>query len=258
MRIIPAIDLIDGKCVRLTRGDYATQKVYSEDPLEVARAFEDAGIRYLHLVDLDGARQSHIVNHGVLEAIAGKTGLQIDFGGGLKSDEDVRIAFDSGAAQVTGGSIAATNPGLFLSWLEAYGPEKIILGADAREGRIAVSGWQEDTGQKLLPFVSGYQKKGVKYVVCTDISRDGMLGGPSLDLYRELLRKTAIIETRVGMSGVEDIEIPGIRLVASGGVSSLDDLLALRDVGCDGAIVGKAFYEGRITLKELERFNLES
>lgn len=258
MRIIPAIDLIDGKCVRLTRGDYATQKVYNEDPLEVARAFEDAGIRYLHLVDLDGARQAHIVNHRVLEAIAGKTGLRVDFGGGLKSDEDVRIAFESGAAQVTGGSIAATDPGLFLSWLGQYGPEKIILGADAREGRIAVSGWQEDTGRELFPFVSGYQKKGVKYVVCTDISRDGMLAGPSLELYRELLLKTAVIETRVGMSGVEDIEVPGIRLVASGGVSSLDDLLALREVGCDGAIIGKALYEGRITLRELERFNTES
>ena len=254
MRIIPAIDLIDGKCVRLTKGAYESKKVYREDPLEVAREFEDAGIKYLHLVDLDGARSAHIVNHGVLEKIASKTGLAVDFGGGLKSDEDVRIAFESGAGQITGGSIAATDPELFLSWLERYGPDRIILGADARDGYISVSGWQEETGRKLIPFVTRYQQKGVNYVICTDIGRDGMLEGPSLQLYRELLKKTAIAETRIGLSGVEDLERPGISLIASGGVSQVDDLWQLKRIGCEGAIIGKALYEGRISLEELEPF----
>ena len=254
MRIIPAIDLIDGKCVRLTKGAYESKKVYREDPLEVAREFEDAGIKYLHLVALDGARSAHIVNHGVLEKIASKTGLAVDFGGGLKSDEDVRIAFESGAGQITGGSIAATDPELFLSWLERYGPDRIILGADARDGYISVSGWQEETGRKLIPFVTRYQQKGVNYVICTDIGRDGMLEGPSLQLYRELLKKTAITETRIGLSGVEDLERPGISLIASGGVSQVDDLWQLKRIGCEGAIIGKALYEGRISLEELEPF----
>ena len=236
MRIIPAIDLIDGKCVRLTRGDYSTKKIYSGDPLEVAKSFEDAGIRYLHLVDLDGARSAHIVNHRI-----------------LKSDEDVRIAFECGAAQITGGSIAATAPDQFLSWLETYGPDRVILGADAREGYIAVSGWEEGTNQKLLPYVARFQKRGIKYVVCTDISRDGMLEGPAVSLYRNLLKRTAVVETRVGMSGVEDIEKPGIHLIASGGVSSLEDLRQLKQIGCEGAILGKALYEGRITIEELQR-----
>ena len=252
MRIIPAIDLIDGKCVRLTKGDYATRKVYNEDPLEVALAFEDAGLRYLHLVDLDGARSAHIVNHRILERIAGRTGLQVDFGGGLKSDADVRIAFESGAAQITGGSIAVTGPDRFLDWLREYGPQRIILGADVRDGYIAVSGWEEDTERKLLPFVAGYQKKGVRYVICTDIGKDGMLEGPSLETYRDLIRQTSVVETQVGMSGVVDVTRPGIHLIASGGVSTLDDLWALKDLGCEGAIIGKALYEGRITLKELE------
>jgi phosphoribosylformimino-5-aminoimidazole carboxamide ribotide isomerase len=254
MRIIPAIDLIDGKCVRLTKGAYDTKKVYREDPLEVALEFEAAGIRHLHLVDLDGARSAHIVNYRVLEKITSGTGLKVDFGGGLKSDEDVRIAFESGAGQITGGSIAATEPDRFLSWLERYGPDRIILGADAREGYIAVSGWQKETGRKLIPFVSRYQKKGIKYVICTDIGKDGMLEGPSLELYRELLKKTAILETRIGLSGVEDVERPGIHLIASGGVSSVADLQQLKRLGCEGAIVGKALYEGRIRLDELEPF----
>ncbi|MFZ9005103.1 MAG: 1-(5-phosphoribosyl)-5-[(5-phosphoribosylamino)methylideneamino] imidazole-4-carboxamide isomerase [Bacteroidetes bacterium] len=254
MRIIPAIDLIDGKCVRLTKGAYESKKIYREDPLEVAREFEDAGITHLHLVDLDGARSAHIVNHKILEKIASNTGLNVDFGGGLKSDEDVRIAFESGAGQITGGSIAATDPELFLSWLERYGPDHIILGADVRDGYISVSGWQEETGRKLLPFVTGYQKKGIKYVICTDIGKDGMLEGPSLELYRELLNKTAITETRVGLSGVEDLQRPGISLIASGGVSHPDDLWQLKRIGCEGAIIGKALYEGRILLKELEPF----
>lgn len=257
MRIIPAIDLIEGKCVRLTQGDYNTKKVYNENPLEVARAYEDSGIEYLHLVDLDGARSSHIVNHRILEEIAGKTGLKVDFGGGLKSGEDVRIAFESGANQITGGSIAATAPDEFLSWLRIYGSDRVILGADVREGFIAVSGWQQETGKKLIPFVSGYQKEGIKYVICTDIGMDGMLEGPSLDLYKELLFKTRVIETIVGMSGVEDIESNGICLIASGGVSCSEDLLALERMGCEGAIIGKALYEGRIQLKELEHFILK-
>lgn len=252
MRIIPAIDLIDGKCVRLTKGDYATKKVYSEDPLEMARTFESAGLRHLHLVDLDGARSAHVVNHKVLEQIATHTGLKVDFGGGLKSDEDVRIAFESGAAQITGGSIAATEPERFLGWLENYGPDRIILGADVRDGFISVSGWQEATGKKLIPFVSGYRKKGIRYVVCTDISKDGMLQGPALDLYKELLKKTAVVETRVGMSGVIDIEKPGINLIASGGVSSMEDLRSLKSIGCEGAIVGKALYEGQLDLDALQ------
>lgn len=254
MRIIPAIDLIDGKCVRLTKGAYDTKKVYHEDPLEVARAFEDAGLRYLHLVDLDGARSAHIVNQDILEKIASKTRLKVDFGGGLKSDEDVRIAFESGAAQITGGSIAATDPERFTSWLETYGPDRIILGADSRDGYISVSGWQEETGQELVPFVSRYQKKGVEYVICTDIGKDGMLEGPSLELYKDLLKKTARIETRIGPGGVEDLERPGIHLIASGGVSSLEDLARLKQIGCEGAIIGKAIYEGRIQLEELQPF----
>ena len=252
MRIIPAIDLIDGKCVRLTKGDYTTKKIYSEDPLEMAKAIEGAGLGYLHLVDLDGARSAHIVNHRVLERIAGNTTLRVDFGGGIKSEEEVRVAFESGASQVTGGSIAVSDPGRFLRWLETYGPERMILGADVRDGLIAVAGWQEATGKKLVPFVAGYQKKGVRYVVCTDIGKDGMLQGPAFSLYRELLKKTAILETRVAMSGVEDIEKPGIHLIASGGVSSLEDLRELRQMGCEGAIVGKALYEGHLTLDALQ------
>ena len=246
MRIIPAIDLIDGKCVRLTRGDYSTKKIYSEDPLEGARSFEDAGIRYLHLVDLDGARSAHIVNHRILEQIAGRTKLQVDFGGGLKSDEDVRIAFESGASQITGGSIAASEPERFLSWLEIYGPDRIILGADAKEGYIAVSGWEEFTRQELLPFVSNYREKGVKYVVCTDIGRDGMLSGPSIDLYRDLLKKTAV------PGGVGQQEKPGIHLIASGGVTTLRDLQDLKEAGCEGAIIGKALYEGKLDLGSMQ------
>jgi phosphoribosylformimino-5-aminoimidazole carboxamide ribotide isomerase len=257
MRIIPAIDLIDGKCVRLTKGDYTTKKIYSEDPLEMARTFEASGFRHLHLVDLDGARSAHIVNHKVLERIAGNTSLSVDFGGGIKSDEDVRIAFDSGATQITGGSIAAAEPERFLGWLEAHGPERIILGADVRDGFISVSGWQEATSKELVPFVRRYQKKGVRYVVCTDISKDGMLMGPAFELYRDLLTKTAILETRIGMSGVEDIEKPGIALIASGGVSSVEDLRRLKKLGCEGAIIGKALYEGQITLEALQVLNEE-
>ncbi len=243
MRIIPAIDILDGKCVRLTRGDYATRKVYHEDPLDAARAFQDHGLNYLHLVDLDGARSSHIVNYRVLERLTAQTSLQIDFGGGLKTDADVRIAFECGASQVTGGSIALKNPALFESWLDRYGPGRIILGADADAGKIAVNGWQESSDQDLVPFVNGYRLRGIRYVVCTDISKDGMLEGPSLELYKTLLRET---QTEAGT--------PGIALIASGGVRNLDDLHALQEAGCEGAIIGKALYEGTLTLNELEKY----
>lgn len=243
MRIIPAIDILDGKCVRLTRGDYDTRKVYHEDPLDAAKAFEDCGISSLHLVDLDGARSSHIVNYRVLERLASETKLQIDFGGGLKTDDDVRIAFECGANQVTGGSIALKNPALFESWIDRYGPERIILGADAQGGKIAVNGWLENSDQDLVPFVKGYTARGIRYVVCTDISKDGMLQGPSLELYDSLLQATRTVEGT-----------PGIALIASGGVRNLSDLQALAKLGCEGAIIGKALYEGTLTLKELETY----
>jgi phosphoribosylformimino-5-aminoimidazole carboxamide ribotide isomerase len=235
MRIIPAIDIIDGKCVRLTKGDYATQKIYNESPLEVAKEFEANGIQYLHLVDLDGAKSKHIVNYKVLETIAKNTSLKIDFGGGIKSDEDVKIAFENGASQITGGSIAVQNPNTFLEWLEKYGSEKIILGADANNRKIATQGWLESSEKDVVEFIAEYEQKGISYVVCTDIAKDGMLQGTSNDLYQEILQKT------------------NVKLIASGGVSSLDDLIKLKEIGCEGAIVGKAIYEGKITLKELRK-----
>lgn len=256
MRIIPAIDIIEGKCVRLSKGDYSTKKIYSEDPLEVARKFESHGIRYLHLVDLDGARTSHIVNHKVLEQLAENTTLSIDFGGGLKTDEDLRIAFESGAAQVTGGSIAVKDKETFGRWLQQYGAEKIILGADARDENVAVSGWQETSKEALIPFIQKYQKKGIKYVICTDIAKDGMLEGPAFDLYRKILHKTARIETTVGPGGVEDRMINELRLIASGGISEAGDLPRLKAIGCEGAILGKALYEQTISLKQIEQFIL--
>lgn len=237
MRIIPAIDIIDGKCVRLSKGDYNTKKVYNEDPLEVAHAFEGAGINHLHLVDLDGARSKHIVNYQVLEHIATKTNLDIDFGGGLKSDQDLHIAFESGASQITGGSIAVSEPDTFLRWLKVYGPERIILGADARQGKIAVSGWEQESDQELLPFIKDYLNKGVRYVISTDIEKDGMLQGPSAELYANLIS-----------------ELPDIRLIASGGISNFEELPSLAEIGCEGVIIGKAIYENKISLKQLEGF----
>lgn len=239
MRIIPAIDIIDGKCVRLSKGDYATQKTYNENPLEVAKQFEAHGIQYLHLVDLDGAKSNRIVNYKVLEQIASKTALQIDFGGGIKSDADLRIAFESGAKQITGGSIAIKNPELFQEWISKYGPEKIILGADANNRKIAVSGWLEDSSEDLIPFIENYQKKGIEYVICTDIAKDGMLEGPSFELYQE------IFET-----------VSDLKLIASGGISTFDELPRLADLGCEGTIIGKAIYENRISLKQLENYIL--
>jgi len=237
MDIIPAIDLIDGKCVRLSQGDYARRKVYNEDPLEVAKGFQDAGIKRLHLVDLDGAKASHIVNHKVLERLATHTSLVIDFGGGLKTDEDLRIAFEAGASMVTGGSIAVKSPAVFESWLSRYGSDKIILGADVKGECIAVTGWTESTDALLMPFLEGYVAKGVTKVICTDISKDGMLEGPALNLYRTIL-----------------VAHPDMYLVASGGVSSMEDLEELAAAGLPAAIVGKAIYEGHIQLKELTRF----
>jgi phosphoribosylformimino-5-aminoimidazole carboxamide ribotide isomerase len=235
MRIIPAIDIIDGKCVRLTRGDYNTKKVYSENPLELAKTFEDNGITYLHLVDLDGAKSQHIVNHNVLETLCTKTNLKVDFGGGLKSDEDVRIAFESGAYQITGGSIAVKRPDRFRSWLTQYGSDKIILGADSKNRKIVTSGWLETSELDVVDFIKKYNQKGVSYAICTDIAKDGMLQGPSNELYREIIDQT------------------NIKLIASGGVSDADDLVHLKEIGCEGAIIGKAFYEGKITLAQLRK-----
>jgi phosphoribosylformimino-5-aminoimidazole carboxamide ribotide isomerase len=236
MRIIPAIDIIDGKCVRLSQGDYKRKETYHDDPVEVAKSFEDAGIRYLHLVDLDGARSKHIINWRVLEKIASKTKLIIDFGGGIKSDEDIRVAFGSGASQVTGGSIAIENRDLFLEWLKKYGSESIILGADARDGKITTHGWKRQSSTDLLAFVKEYSKAGVTYVICTDVAKDGMLEGPSFETYETLMEKQ-----------------PGLKLIASGGISCMDELYRLREMGLDGTIVGKAIYEGKITLKELSK-----
>jgi phosphoribosylformimino-5-aminoimidazole carboxamide ribotide isomerase len=240
MRLIPAIDIIDGKCVRLRKGDYSTKKIYSEDPLEMAKRFEAHGIQYLHLVDLDGAKSKHIVNHNVLESIATNTSLQIDFGGGLKTNDDLRIAFESGAKQITGGSIAVKDSETFTSWIETYGSDKIILGADAIDEKVAVSGWLEESDKALIPFINDYQVKGIEYVICTDISKDGMLEGPAFDLYKRILNETE----------------SGLKLIASGGISTFDELPKLAELGCEGTIIGKAIYENRITLRELEKFIL--
>jgi len=237
IEIIPAIDLIDGKCVRLSQGNYAQKTVYNENPLEVAKMFADAGIRRLHLVDLDGARAHHIVNHKVLERITSGTDLVVDFGGGLKSDDDLRVAFECGASMVTGGSIAVKNPHIFSSWISKFGAEKIILGADVKDEKIAVGGWLETTELELLPFIKSYTIQGVNKIICTDISKDGMLLGPAVELYKEMLAAQ-----------------PDIYLIASGGVSSVRDIELLHEAGVPAVITGKAIYEGRITLKELSRF----
>lgn len=237
MRIIPAIDIIDGKCVRLSKGDYATKIIYNENPLEVAKSFEAHGIQYLHLVDLDGAKSSQIVNYKILEQIATKTKLKIDFGGGLKSDADLKIAFESGANQITGGSIAVKNRELFETWIVRYGADKIILGADAHNEKVAVSGWLENSDEDVVPFINRYQSKGIQYVICTDIAKDGMLQGPSFDLYAKILA-----------------QVNGIKLIASGGIAAFDELPKLAELGCEATIIGKAIYEGRIALKQLEQY----
>jgi phosphoribosylformimino-5-aminoimidazole carboxamide ribotide isomerase len=233
MRIIPAIDIIEGKCVRLSKGDFSTKKIYSENPLEVAKKFEDAGVKFLHLVDLDGARAKKIVNHKVLSEIASQTNLQIDFGGGLRSDEDLKIAFDNGAAQITAGSIAVQDEELVFRWMNKFGAEKIILGADASNGKIATNGWLKSSEIELIPFVEKYLLRGLNYVICTDIEKDGMLKGPSFEVYSELL------------------QLSNIKLIASGGVTSVDDLIKLKEMGCEGAIIGKALYEGYLTIENI-------
>jgi phosphoribosylformimino-5-aminoimidazole carboxamide ribotide isomerase len=237
MRIIPAIDLIDGQCVRLTQGDYTTGKVYHSDPLEVAQYFESQGAKYLHLVDLDGAKAGKVVNLAVLEKIALHTRLRIDFGGGIQSDDDIQKVFDSGAYQITGGSIAVKKPDTFLAWIERYSAEKIILGADVRQEQISVSGWQETTSLNLFDFLAQYIARGIQYVICTDIQRDGLLQGSSTDLYKKILER-----------------FPDIKLIASGGVSDIEELAMLKSIGLHGAIIGKALYENKLDWQTLQSF----
>jgi phosphoribosylformimino-5-aminoimidazole carboxamide ribotide isomerase len=235
MRIIIAIDIIEGKCVRLTKGDFSTKKIYNENPLEVARQIEDNGIKYIHLVDLDGALKKRVVNYKILEKISAGTSLKIDFGGGIRSDDDLYIVFSSGARQVTCGSIAVASKPLVLEWLSKWGREKIMLGADSVNRKITIEGWTESSDSDIIKFIAGYRSKGIKYTICTDIEKDGMLHGPSTDLYKEIL------------------EIPGINLIASGGISSIKDIEELSQIGCEGAIIGKALYEGILDLKDLSR-----
>jgi phosphoribosylformimino-5-aminoimidazole carboxamide ribotide isomerase len=236
MEIIPAIDIIDGKCVRLTQGDYAQKKIYNEFPLEVAMEFEDAGLKRLHLVDLDGAKAGKVKNWKVLETVASKTGLVVDFGGGIKTAQDVDIVFDSGAALATVGSIAVKDGPLFVSWLEEYGASRFFLGADVKNEKITIGGWLETTDRWVYDFIEEYTRKGVTQLFCTDVSKDGLLQGPALELYATIVDK-----------------FPALHFVASGGVSGMDDLLRLEEIGCKGAIIGKAIYEGRVTLKELSQ-----
>jgi phosphoribosylformimino-5-aminoimidazole carboxamide ribotide isomerase len=237
IEIIPAIDIIDGKCVRLSQGDYGQKTIYNENPLEVAKMFEDAGLKRLHLVDLDGAKAHHIVNQHILQIIASRTGLIIDFGGGLKSDEDLRIAFESGASMVTGGSIAVKSPETFMRWIEKFGAEKIILGADAKNEMIAVAGWQESTGTAIYSFINSWYLNGIRKIISTDISRDGMLQGAATELYKKIL-----------------LDVPDAYLIASGGVSSMADILELQNAGIPAVITGKAIYEGRITMEDIREF----
>jgi len=233
MRIIPAIDIIDGKCVRLAKGDYATKKIYNENPFDVAQMFEDMGVKYLHLVDLDGAKAGQILNHKTLEKIASKTNLEIDFGGGIKTETDVKMAFESGAKQITVGSIAVKNEVLLLDWLQKYGSDKIILGADCKDRKIATNGWLENSNREIVSFIQEYEKNAIKYCIVTDIDKDGMLSGPSYELYSEILNETKL------------------NLIASGGITTIDDVTRLNELGCEGAIIGKAIYEGTINLKKL-------
>ena len=237
IELIPAVDIIDGKLVRLTKGDYDTKKEYSQDPLETAKQFEAIGIKRLHLVDLDGAKGGHIVNHKILEKVALGTNLVIDFGGGIKSDEDVRVAFESGAQMITAGSIAVQRPQLFLAWLEKYGSDRVILGADIKDGRIAIQGWLEESDARWQTFLESYTARGVRKVISTDISRDGMMAGPSTELYKDMMA-----------------EFPDLYVIASGGVSCMMDVLQLEAANVPAVIIGKAIYEGRITFSELERY----
>ncbi|MDB5232485.1 MAG: hisA [Chitinophagaceae bacterium] len=238
MDIIPAIDIIDGKCVRLTQGDYTQKTIYNENPLEVAKQFEDAGLKRLHLVDLDGAKAGSVKNWKVLESIAGNTQLVIDFGGGIKKEEDLNIVFKAGASLATIGSMAVKQETVFCEWIKKYGPDRFLLGADVKENKITISGWLEDTATDVFDFISNYVSKGILNVFCTDVSKDGLLEGPSSDLYKEIIKK-----------------FPSLYFIASGGVSSMDDLIRLEMIGCKGAIIGKAIYEGRISLQQLTEFN---
>lgn len=235
IEIIPAIDLIEGKCVRLSQGDFARKKIYNENPLEVAKEFETVGLERLHVVDLDGAKRGKVTNLKVLETIASKTNLTIDFGGGIKTDEDVQSVLDAGAKMASIGSVAVKSPEKFFSWIEKYGSEKFLLGADVKNGRIAVNGWQTETDLKILPFLENYFAKGVRQVFCTDISKDGLLQGASVELYRQIINR-----------------LPEIELIASGGVASIEDVYELEKIGCAGVIIGKAIYEGKISLEELK------
>lgn len=237
IELIPAIDIIEGKCVRLTKGEYSSQKTYSENPLEIAKQLEDIGVRRLHIVDLDGAKSKHIVNHKVLETIASSTSLKIDFGGGIKSDADIRTAFDSGASLVTIGSVASTSPELFMSWIDKYGTDKIILGADVRDGMISINGWKEDSQYSLFDFLDKYIETGIINVLCTEISRDGMLEGPATDLYKEIMRR-----------------YPNINLIASGGISCMKDIEVLNDNGIPSVVFGKALYEARISMADIRNW----
>ena len=235
IELIPAIDIIDGKCVRLTQGDYGQKKVYNDDPVAQAKEFEKLGMKRLHVVDLDGAKAKHVVNVDVLRGITAATGLKVDFGGGIKSDDDIEKAFAAGASLVTIGSIAVSQPDTFMRWLDRYGADKVILGADVRNGLVSINGWKEDTSEKLLPFLARYVKAGVKNVLCTEISRDGTLSGPSTDLYREVMEA-----------------FPGIHLIASGGVGRNEDIIELDEAGIPAVVFGKAWYEGKINLEELK------
>jgi phosphoribosylformimino-5-aminoimidazole carboxamide ribotide isomerase len=235
MRIIVAIDIIDGKCVRLIKGDYRTSKIYSEDPLDIAMQIEDSGIQFIHLVDLDGARTKQIMNHKILEKITCNTSLKVDFGGGIRSYQDLNIAFENGASQVTIGSTAVYDPENFIKWLTEFGSGKIILGADTRNRKVSTNGWFENSEQDIVRFVSDYFEKGVQYAICTDIDKDGMMQGPSVSLYKEIITAS------------------GINLIASGGITTSSDIEDLREAGCEGIIIGKAVYEGKLTLKELSR-----
>jgi phosphoribosylformimino-5-aminoimidazole carboxamide ribotide isomerase len=238
MEIIPAIDIIEGKCVRLTQGDYTQKKVYNENPLEVAKEFEDAGLKRLHLVDLDGAKEGKVRNWKVLESIAGKTSMIVDFGGGVKTEKDVEIIFDSGARFVTIGSMAVKNEETFIEWLKKYSADKFLLGADVKDEKIAVNGWQETTDVWIYDFIQKYTEQGIKQLFCTDVAKDGALEGPSIDLYKNIIQKFA-----------------DLHFIASGGVSSIDDVYELQDINCKGVIIGKAIYEGRIKLNELKKLN---
>ena len=235
IELIPAIDIIDGKCVRLTKGDYGQKKVYNDDPVAQAKEFEKLGMKRLHVVDLDGAKAKHVVNVDVLRGITAATGLKVDFGGGIKSDDDIEKAFAAGASLVTIGSIAVSQPDTFMRWLDRYGADKVILVADVRNGLVSINGWKEDTSEKLLPFLARYVKAGVKNVLCTEISRDGTLSGPSTDLYREVMEA-----------------FPGIHLIASGGVGRNEDIIELDEAGIPAVVFGKAWYEGKINLEELK------